>query len=302
MKKLLAKSTLIGCMATVLFGAVGCASGGKKKDINLDELTNKDFKKPAAERYNENKDYFSSVEIEGDSALEDETLYRLQNSDGKVESSDAITKIVKACYEGEFDQAFDIVSAEHDRYKENPAFWNQVGTCYLLQGKKRKALLFYNKSLEFKPGYSPALNNIGVMYRKDGQDQKAEVAFNRAIEKSNFAKTPRFNLAQLYLDYGLFNNAIAQLRVLERADKDSDVFASLGSAYLMAGDYRKASSYFNKLPSNYLEKPYVGINAALAFYQSGNQEKARDILDDIDKDRLGPFKKYYQESAKKVGL
>lgn len=280
---------------------VGCATGGKKKEVALEDLTNEDFKKPAQARYEEDKDYFKKVEIKNAGALKDESLYRLEDFDGSVESTDVITRLVRKCYEGDFEEAFSMVSDEHDRYRDNPSFWNQVGTCYLLKGSKRKALLFYNKALEFRPSFSPALNNIGVMYRKDGEDQKAEVAFTRAIQSSNFAKTPRFNLAQLYLDYGLYRDALSHLKVLENS-KDVDVYAGLGSAYLMGGEYKRAAAYFDKIDPDFLERPYIGINAALAFFKAGKKEKAKDTLDDIDKDSLGPFKQYYEESAKKVGL
>ena len=291
---------MILARAMVFLALVGCASGGKKQ-IDLDSLTNEDFKKPAPERYRENEDYFRKVSMENAQALKDESLYRLKDFDGSVDSEDTVTKIIKMCYEGDFEDAFALVSKEHDRYRDNPSFWNQVGTCHFLKGNKRKALLFYNKALEYRPSFSPALNNIGVMYRKDGEDQKAEVAFSRAIESSNFAKTPRFNLAQLYLDYGLFNRALAHLRVLEKS-KDVDVYAGLGSAYLMAGEAKRAAAYFDKIDPDFLERPYIGINAALAYFEAGDREKAKDVLDDIDKDELGPFKNYFKESAEKVGL
>lgn len=280
--------------------AVGCASSGKK-NVDLDNVTNADFKKQSAAPFNPDKDYFSGVKVENAGALKDESLFRLNQFDGSIESKDIITKIIKNCYEGDYDDAFEIVSREHDRYRNNPAFWNQVGTCYLLKGNKRKALLFYNKSLEFAPSYGPALNNIGVMYRKSGDDQKAEVAFARAIKSSNFSKTPRFNLGQLYLDYGLFKDAIGQFKVLE-SSKDVDVYAGLGTAYLMAGDGKRSVNYFKRISSDYYERPYIGINAALAFFKVGQKEKARDILGDIDQGSLGPYKKYYSDSAKKVGL
>lgn len=280
---------------------VGCATGGGKKKVDLDSLTNDDFKKPPQEKYVEESDYYRKVDMENAQALKEESLYRLKDFDVEVEGGDTITKIVKSCYEGEFEEAFALVAKEHDRYRNNPSFWNQVGTCHLLRGNERKALLFYNKALEYRPSFSPALNNIGVMYRKNGRDQKAEVAFSRAIESSNFARTPRFNLAQLYLDYGLYKHALRHLKVLENS-KDVDVYAGLGAAYLMAGEPKRAAAYYDKIDEEFLEKPYIGINAALSYYDAGDKRKARDILDDIDRDDLGPYKNYFDESAGKVGL
>ncbi|MEX0797952.1 MAG: tetratricopeptide repeat protein [Bacteriovoracaceae bacterium] len=281
----------------------GCATGGKKK-IALEDVTNEDFKKPAQAKYEEDKDYFKDVDMEEAGALKDESLYRIKDFDASVgDDNDVITQIIYKCYQREFDEAFEAVAKAHDKYRGNPSYWNQVGTCYLLKGSSRKALLFYNKALEFNPGFAPALNNIGVMYRKKGQDQKAEVAFSRAIQSANFSKTPRFNLAQLYLDYGLYKDALGHLTPLERnSGKDVDVLSALGSAYLMAGEYDRSANYFQKINSDHYEKPYIGINAALAFYKTGNKKLARDVLEDMDREDLGPYKKYYEQSAKKVGL
>lgn len=284
----------------MVFILVGCATSGKKK-VDLEEVTNEDFKKPAPARYSEDKDYYQGVEIKNAGALEGESLYRLRDYDGDIDAKDPLAKIAKLCYDGEFKEGLNLVSREQERYRNNPSFWNQTGTCYLLQGERRKALLFYNKALEFKANYGPALNNIGVMYRKEGEDQKAEVAFSRAIDSSNFAKTPRFNLAQLYLDYGLFNDAIRNLKPLEN-DKDVDVLAGLGTAYLMAGNSQLAANYFQKIDEDFFERPYIGINAALAFHAAGKKEKASDALDEVDKDKLGPFKSYYDQAAKRIGL
>src|SRR5690554_4554082 len=286
--------------ALIFILAVGCATSGKK-ELALEDITNDDFKKPAPVNYVAKSDYYRGVSMNDAQALQDESLYRLTDYKGSLKSEDAITKIVKSCYEGKYESAFKLVKDEHDRYRNNPAFWNQVGTCYLLQGNKRKALLFYNKALEFAPSYAPALNNIGVMYRRSGEDQKAEVAFARAVESSNFSKTPRFNLAQLYLDYGLFKDAIANFKVLENA-KDVDVFAGLGTAYLMAGEHKRAAAYFDKIDKKFLERPYIGINAALAFHKAGDARRARNVMSDIDVKKLGPYKKYYDDSSKKVGL
>ncbi|MCO4753568.1 MAG: hypothetical protein KC478_03755, partial [Bacteriovoracaceae bacterium] len=189
----------------------GCALT-QKKGLELDDVTNEDFKKPAPAKYEERKDYFSGVETKDAQALKDESLYRINNFDSDVDAKDVLTQIVYKCHKRDYDDAFAIVEKEHDKYRDNPSFWNQVGTCYLLKGERRKALMFYNKALEFKSNFAPALNNIGLMYRKEGQDQKAEVAFSKAVKSANFSKTPRFNLAQLYLDYGLYNDAIKQFK------------------------------------------------------------------------------------------
>jgi tetratricopeptide (TPR) repeat protein len=277
-----------------------CASNSKK-DVDVDDITNADFKKKKAIAYNANKDYFKGVDSKYSSALNDEGIQRVDKFGGDVESQDVITKIILACYEKEFEDAQELIRENQEAYRSNPAFWNQVGTCYLLQKERRKALLFYNKALEFDTNYAPALNNLGVLYRKYGEDQKAEIAFKRAIKGNNFAKTPRFNLAHLYLTYGLYKFALKELSVLDRVSKgDIDVLAGMGTAHLMSGNPKLAKKYFDKIEASFYEIPYIGLNASFANYLAGNKELARDIYGDVDTDKLGSLKEYYKMLKRKM--
>lgn len=291
-------------MLLFLFAITGCALGGKKSEekVDLDEVSNADFKKAKAVPYKAGEDYFKKVDSKYSDALNDETIQRLESVGGEIELKDVVSRIVRLCYDGEFEDAQELIKENQEAYRSNPAFWNQVGTCYSLQKERRKALLFYNKSLEFDTNYAPALNNLGVLYRNLGEDQKAEVAFKRAIRGNNFAKTPRFNLAHLYLSYGLFNDALKELRVLERVSKnDIDVLGGLGTAYLMSGDSKRAVAYFDKIDPDFYSLPYIGINAAMANLLEGNKDKAADIIGDVDTDKISKdMKNYYKEVKKRI--
>lgn len=282
----------------ILLVITSCASSSKNSesaDVDLDDVSNEDFRKDKAVAYKAGEDYFKKVDSRYSDALNDETIQRVDKFGGDVELKNVVSKIVRLCYDKEFEDAEELIKENQEAYRSNPAFWNQVGTCYSLQKERRKALLFYNKSLEFDTNYAPALNNLGVLYRNQGEDQKAEVAFKRAIKGNNFAKTPRFNLAHLYLKYGLYNFALKELRVLERVSKnDVDVLTGLATAYLMNGESKRALAYFDKIDPDFYEYPYIGINAAFANFLEGNKEKAKDIIEDVDTDKLKELKAYYK--------
>jgi Flp pilus assembly protein TadD len=170
----------------------------------------------------------------------------------------------------------------------------------LLKKEYRKAILYFNKSLEFKPNYSPALNNIGVMYREMGDDQKAEVAFDSATKSSPYAKTPRFNLAQIYLEYGLSGNARTHLNVLVKAGGDSTVYNSMAISYLMENNLKLAGKYFSKVNHDDLEKPEFGINYALYLIRIKQLEKAEDVISDIEIDNKSKYFRAYTKLQKEV--
>jgi tetratricopeptide (TPR) repeat protein len=284
-------------LSLILF--VGCASSGKKGRINPDDVENKDFKKVKPVRYNSDNDYFKKVDSIDTAVLNDESMARLDDF-SDVSDEDVFTEIAKNCYEKEYDTAWEVIRENHDKFRTNPAFWNQVGNCYLRRNEFRKALLYYNKSLEFKSNYVPALNNVGVMYWKKNELQKALVAFKKARDGDRFAKTPRFNLAMLYLQHGLSDKAIKTLNSLINLGKtDVDVRSGLASAFAMNKDYNRAISYCKDLSSHF-NKAHVGVSCAMAYFNKGDKEKASDVISKVDEDRLGPWKSYYKEVRKKV--
>lgn len=285
-----------------LFIFVGCASsGGSKKNIKLEDVSQEDFNKISEEKYSSDADQFGKVDSKETEALNEESIQRLDDP-SDIDSKTTLDEIIVSCYEKDFDKAFKLISNNHDRYKQHPIFWNQVGTCFMLKGERRKAILFYNKALEFKTSYAPAFNNLGVMYRSENDDQKALVAFTRSKKSNNLSRTPRFNLGNLYLEYGLYNHAIAMFKGLNNvAPSDVDVLAALGTAYLMKNELDESLKYFSKIDSSNIEKPYIGINYAYAEFLKNNKEKALDIFEDIKKENLGVWQTYYSEIKNKIG-
>lgn len=285
-----------------LFTLQGCASKQKiKKNVALEDVTSEDFIKEKQVRYSNNTDQFGEVDDIATEALNKESIQRLKDPTD-MKAATLLDEITISCYNKEFDKAFNLIQANHDRYKEHPIFWNQVGTCFMLQGNRRKALLFYNKALEYKTSYAPAYNNLGVMYRLEGQDQKALVAYTRSKKSNLLAKTPRFNLAQIYLEYGLYNQAISMLRgIYNSANNDVEVIAALGTSYLMKGDIKQSLIYFTKIDDDFWSEPHIGINYALANHLSNKKEDSLDVFSEVDKDKLGKWKQYYKNVKKIIG-
>lgn len=293
--------TLLTTLLLLTF--VGCSSTPKvKKKVEVDDVESEDFKKEKEVRYDDAKDSFAKIDKKSTEALNDESIQRLEDP-SDIEVKSILDEIIVKCYNKDFEDAFALIQANHDKYKQHPIFWNQVGTCFMLQGNRRKALLFYNKALEYKTSYAPAYNNLGVMYRQETQDPKSLVAYTRSKKSNNLAKTPRFNLAQLYLEYGLYNQAISMLKGLSHiSDNDVEVKAGLATAYLMKGDLKQALSHFEKIDDDFWEQPHIGINYSLASFLNGNKEKALDIFDDVNIEKLGEWNAYHKEIAKRIGV
>ncbi|MBD65206.1 MAG: hypothetical protein CME62_08365 [Halobacteriovoraceae bacterium] len=289
-------------MLTLSF-LVACSSAPKKKQSKkVEDIKQDDFKQIKLVPYDQRDDYFAQVKSKYTEISNTESLGRVYEFDGEVELKGVLGKITQLCYEKEFKTAEILISKNNKSYAKNPMFWNMVGSCYLLQDKRRKALLFYNKALALKANYAPALNNLGVMYMREGDYSRALVAFKKAKSSKEYSRTPRYNLSQLYLNFGLYKQAGQELTTLYSLSRDDiDVLNMLATAYLMSNNIKESLDVYLRVDRDFFEDPKYGINFALAHYFSGNKERAVDVMEDIDKDKLGVWKEYYYDAARHIG-
>lgn len=287
---------LITFFAIIILAA--CSSGSKKNSI--DDITNKDFGRARALRYQPAKDVFVSKPGNNE-ALSKESIGRLEFFKGELPTVSKIDRLNSLCIQEQFDEAKKIIANIALRYRNFPSFWNALGICSLQQRKFRHSLLYFNKSIELSKGYTPALNNIGVYYLRTQDPQKARVAFEKAIQSSRYANTPRLNLATLYLRYGLLKNAGKYLRAFEsRESKDIDVNHTLSYYYLANGENNKALMYLNRIPAAQFDRFSYGIHAAQVYLQAGNLDKAKSAFKSIDKPTTKTKKKFYQAVEKRL--
>lgn len=243
-------------------------------------VKNQDFNRGKPLVYSPQQDYYPTPKEGAQTALQNESaardLGRIQKLTG---GKDPLVVMMSSCYAKNFEQAFKVAESVYDSHQNLPTYWNQVATCYLLQGNERKALLFYNKALEVTPQYVPALNNIGVMYEKNGQDQKALVALQRALKNGKFTKTPRFNLGHLFLSYNLADEALPLFRGLaDEAPADIDVRAGLANSLAQLGRWQDAWDEFNRIPEKDRRRSDVGLTMSLTAHRLGKEALAKDLF------------------------
>jgi tetratricopeptide (TPR) repeat protein len=184
-------------------------------------------------------------------------------------------------------------------YKKNPAFWNVVGVCFYKAEKNKLALFFYNKALEIKPDYTPALNNVALIYLNEGEDQKGFLALNKAKESSPFSVTPQFNALQLSLKYFRFADARKMASLLEREGNQYIVSETEGVIALLKGDAFSSIDHFKKVPLRDL-----GLSGkafyALALFRSGNRDAGINVFQSIDASKLSGNQVYQYERLQSI--
>lgn len=267
-------------------------------------VSNEAFKKEKPLSNAEIADFYQGQSKTLNPALQDETLDRFSPAElAKINvSADPLLDISVRCGQRDFEGAFAVASKHFNRYQKVAQYWNLVANCHLNQGSHRKALLFYNKALEVSPNYVPALNNIGVLYSRQGQDQKALVAFERANKQSKFSKTPRYNLAKLYLTYGLTESAQPLFQsLLNSSPQDVDLLNAVGSTYFLMSDYNRALSFYQQIPKSEWTRAEIGLNLSLTLKKVGRGVDAKKVFDSIKDPSSANLRRYYASIESQLG-
>lgn len=297
MKHLILLVALVGIL-------ISCASTEEKKSGDIfSQIENADFMPKKTVEYVPNKDVFTGDVSDNDS-ISTESVNRLPapKLEKLEETDDPISTGISLCYRGKFDHAFKVFDEAYEKYKNHPGYWNQIGTCYLIQNDFRKSLLYYNKALGIDDKYTPAINNFGVLYLRQGKEQLAMEAFKKASEVNSFSLTPMFNLAHLYLKYGAMDKAYRILIVLHNKNKnDVDVLSALASYNLMVGNPKNAVAFYNNIDNDHMKRPDIAINYAYALKQVGKDSEAKEILQGIPSKNLQGYETYYGRIKNYVG-
>ncbi len=289
------------------FFVVSCSSTSfnqiEKNKVDLEKITDRDFVRVRAIPYSASKDFYP-VAINDSRATQTETMAD-RSKESLVDNSedqDPLQRAANYCYGGHIDSGINLLDNFYKKYRKHPAYWNMLGNCFLKKASFRKAILYYNKALEFKKKYAPAINNLGVIYLYQKKYQKAQVAFQRAISFNKNMVTSKYNLAQLYLRYGLAKEATNLLiKVNKKKPGDVRILNALASSLLMADRYKASVLYYKMIPEDYLERAEISLNYSVALFLMGDSEAAHDVFDEIDTDDLDILRDYYHKVASTIG-
>lgn len=268
---------------------------GEALDEDLAWIKDEDFLPVSEVPFNIRQDFFSA-EVPNNNMIRESIERAPENVMRRISSSDdTVGRIVSFCYRGEFERAEKEMDEAFARYRSHPSYWNQVGTCYLVRGKHRQALLYYNRALDLEKDYAPAINNIGVMYYREGQYQRALAAFKEASELNRFSLTPSFNQAILNLRYGFVNEAEQVFQALRRQNQEEpEIVHALATIALYKNDPQRAVSIYRTLDRRFLTHPSAGLNFAVALKMLGQGQEAQSAFNGINANALEGFEDYHR--------
>lgn len=195
-----------------------------------------------------------------------------------------VTKSLVKCYQNEdIEQTLQILKKSLEQEKNNPLYWNTIGSCYFLSNDYPTANFYYLLSLSnCKNSTQKAMvhNNIGMIHLRNESFQNALLYFQKAIELDRNLKTPYFNLGQVFLKYGVLEKAQENFTFLYKTGQhDMDILFSLGMINLLKNNLNQAISFFSKIDPVYLKREDISTFYAWTSYLQKNPTQAEIILD-----------------------
>jgi tetratricopeptide (TPR) repeat protein len=199
------------------------------------------------------------------------------------------TEEVVKCYQGKSSDALDSFRKNYLLKSENPHYWLYIGNCLFIEKEWTKAEFFYHLALE--SGHSTvksiAMNNLGLLSFKFEQWDKGREYLEKSLALKPSFKVPRYNLSQLFLQFGYFDKAI---EVLEhesiRGHKDVDLYFSLANAYLFKGNLEASEKYFRLIPAEFHCREDIAATLALFQIKKGELENAKKTISSRDRSQV----------------
>ncbi len=189
---------------------------------------------------------------------------------------------VVSCYQGQAKETLDKYKRDFLNDSQKPYYWLHIGNCYFIQEDWTKAEFFYRMTLDESKNQmvkSIAMNNLGLIHFKYEQWEKGKDFIQKSMDLAPKFKVPRYNMSQLYLQFGLYDKAIEVLSDSAfRGHKDIDVYFSFANAYLYKGDLAKSSQYFKMIPPEHFRREDIAATYALYLIKTGNVPRAQEVM------------------------
>jgi tetratricopeptide (TPR) repeat protein len=189
---------------------------------------------------------------------------------------------VIGCYQGKAKDTLNHFRKEYVNQHQSAYYFLHIGNCYFVQDQWTKAEFYYRMALDdTKIGTvkSIALNNLGLIHFKYEQWEKGKEYLKQSMALGPRFKVPRYNISQLYLQFGLYDRAIEVLNESAFKDhKDIDVYFSLANAHLYKGDLKRAGEYFRLIPKEQFQREDIAATYALYLIRVGDMAGAKRVM------------------------
>jgi len=162
--------------------------------------------------------------------------------------------------QGKLDEA---ISCYQKALQLRPDFaeaYNNMGNVLKDQGKLDEAMSCYQKALELRPGYAEAYCNMGIVFEVQGKLDEAISCYQKALKiRPDFAEV-YYNISNVLKDQGKLDEAIScYQKALELRPGYAEAHCNMGIVFQVQGKLDEAISCYQKaveLKPDYAEAYY----------------------------------------------
>ena len=122
---------------------------------------------------------------------------------------------------GQVDEALTVLQTAIERESGNPLLWYERAVIESKAGNPEKAIADLRKTLQLKPDFADAQNNLGSMLAQSGNLHDGETAFRLALTINPYDSGTRANLGRLLAGEGDWKQAAFQLQKSVQLDPEN---------------------------------------------------------------------------------
>ena len=239
--------------------------------------------------------FTNKIQNEQNDILLEESLLRYHtNRLIKIEDqNNIISNALVACHQEKITKGLGILEDGMHQHKNNPFYWNAVGTCYSLAKEYSKSIFYYELGLEAsldsnksfnlqqrKKAEATIINNLGLIHLHHKRYDEAFDSFQKSSSLVPAFITPEFNKAQLYIEFNKNKKALEILKRLElKNDNDIDLLYTLALVYFRLNDLNNSYTYIMKINKDYLNRADIVGLYAFNLLKKNRAEEAKAILE-----------------------
>jgi Tfp pilus assembly protein PilF len=154
-----------------------------------------------------------------------------------------------------------------------------IGLVYYYRERYDQAIPHFERALQLRPDFAPAINSLGNSYSAKGDWDKAIEAYQKIIEDV-FYGTPHFALSNMALAYYQKGDYVRAEKYFLEALKLSPDFvnalAGLATTYAAQGRYEEAIQKLDRAVRKEPKLPQLHFELGKAYRSLGDPAKARD--------------------------
>jgi tetratricopeptide (TPR) repeat protein len=177
-----------------------------------------------------------------------------------------------AAAEQAFKRAIDL-NSNHAQAHQWYAFY------LLFNAQPDRALVEAKRALELDPLSLTAHGDLGQIYFYSGQYDQAIEAYDKTLELDPNRYRVYLWIGLIYEQKGMYDDAIAAFLKAKTDEVNTEVLASLGSAYALAGKRAEALSVSTELQKRSAQHYVSPYNRSLLFLSLGENDKAFEWLE-----------------------